>query len=107
MVNDSVLVETIHFRLADGVTDEAFLEASDALQSSVFDRINGFLSREITKEDGARQWTIIVRFRNEQACNEAGSEMMTSESGLELLKMIDPSSMEMTRSKLMKAYIRE
>jgi hypothetical protein len=55
MVNDNILVETIHFRLADGVTDEAFLKASDDLQAHIFDRIDGFLSREITKEEADRQ----------------------------------------------------
>jgi hypothetical protein len=93
MTNDDVLMETIYFRLADGVTDEAFLEASNALQARVFDRIEGFLSREITKGDGTRQWTIIVRFRDVNSCSQASSEMMTSESGAKLLKLIDQSSL--------------
>lgn len=106
MINDNILVETIHFRLADGVTDERFVEASDALQAHVFDRIDGFLSREITKEEADRQWTIIVRFRDAKSCNRAISEMMASESGSKLLKMIDPSSMQMTRSVLIKEYVK-
>jgi len=45
MENDNILVEAIHFRLVDGVTDEAFLEASDALQAHIFDRIDGLAGR--------------------------------------------------------------
>jgi hypothetical protein len=81
MANNDILVETIHFRLPDGVTDEAFLKASDELQNHVFERIDGFLSREVTKEDGTRQWTIIMRFKDAKSCNRASSEMMASESG--------------------------
>jgi hypothetical protein len=106
MENDNILVEAIHFRLVDGVTDEAFLEASDALQAHIFDRIDGFLSREITKEDPDRQWTIIVRFRDAKSCNRASNEMMASESGSKLLKMINPSSMQMTRTVLIKEYVK-
>lgn len=72
----NVIVEWAPFELAEGVSEEALLAASDALQAGFLAKQPGFLRRELLRRCG-RQWVDLVYWRDrtsvEAAMQAAGS----------------------------------
>ena len=63
---DSVVIEWAPFRLADGVSEAALLDASEALQRDFLRHQPGFLGRELLRgPDG--QWADLVMWESRAA----------------------------------------
>jgi hypothetical protein len=65
---DGAVIEWAPFRLADGVTDAALLEASETLQRDFLQHQAGFVRRELLRgADG--QWVDLVYWEDQTAAD--------------------------------------
>ena len=66
--SQEVVVEWAPFRLAEGVSEEALLKASETLQEAFLANQRGFVRRELLRgTDG--QWADLVHWEDEAAAN--------------------------------------
>src|SRR5215813_5951603 len=63
LADEATTIETVTFRLKDGVTLDAFLDVSDRLGQEVVSRIPGFMDRS-TSVDDAGNWLIVIRWQS-------------------------------------------
>lgn len=76
-MTDETVVELAPFRVADGVTREALLSASDQLQAEFLAQQPGFVARELL-EGADGQWTDLVHWRSRADAERVLQAAMTS-----------------------------
>jgi len=82
-----IVIEWAPFRLADGVTDEALLAASETLQRDFLAGQPGFVRRELLRgTDG--QWVDLVHWENEASASAAFNAAMESPNCAEYFKLL-------------------
>ena len=82
-----IVIEWAPFRIAEGVTEEALLAASEALQRDFLASQRGFVHRELLRgADG--QWVDLVHWENEAAANAAFTAAMESPHCAEYFKLL-------------------
>jgi hypothetical protein len=91
------VVEWAPFRLLDGVTEQALLEASETLQRDFLARQRGFVRRELLRgADG--QWVDLVHWEDDAAAQTVFATAMESPVCAEYFKLMvmpegaDPAS---------------
>lgn len=70
-------VELAPFRLADGVTEDELKRASEAVQSAFLEKQEGYLRRELLRQD-ERSWCDLVYWSSPEAAHRAVSIAMES-----------------------------
>lgn len=76
-MHDGTVIEWAPFRLADGVSEAALLEASEALQREFLQHQPGFLRRELLRgTDG--EWVDLVAWKDRQSADAVMDAVRTS-----------------------------
>ena len=86
--SQDLVVEWAPFRLANGVTEDALLSASEVLQRDFLARQPGFVSRELLRGP-AGQWVDLVHWENEAAANAVFAAVGDSPVCHEYFKLMD------------------
>ena len=87
------VVEWAPFRVRPGVTDEALLQASEALQREFLGRQPGFVQRELLR-GAAGQWADVVYWRDQASADRVMEAVATSpvcQAYFHLMEGADPA----------------
>lgn len=91
-----VLVELARYRLREGASETALLEAEEAIQRTVGPSHPGYIDRVLLKgTDGS--YILIMRWENQEAAGSWNSTLFASQPGQKLGSLVDASSMSMER----------
>ena len=95
----SHVIETVTFRVTDGVSEEAFLRAAD--EATAFMRAcPGFLRRRLSRqEDGV--WVEHIEWASVADANAAAAAIGQDERAQAFVRAIDGPSVRLARSELM------
>ena len=93
------VLELVVFKLADGVTQEQFLDSVDAV-SRWISRQPGFLSREPSHDAEGDRWIELVWWETLGDAQAAAELAMTSESCAPMFRLIDMESSLMLHGEL-------
>ncbi len=89
------VVEVTQFRLADGVSDDAFLAHDRRLQTELFPNRPGFLRRTTARRDG--DWVVVTLWSSEDDASSfkraTGSDPLVVEFG----RLVAPGSLQRAR----------
>ena len=89
-------VETVSYKLAAGVANDAFLKASEVMTRWV-SRQSGLQYRSLSqKDDGS--WLDIVYWNTKEDAEKAGESFRQEMIATDFYMMIDPGSVEMAYS---------
>ena len=97
-----MIVELVHFKLAQGVDEVAFLAEAEKVQKEFLEKQPGFKSREIFKGEG--EWVDIVHWENEENANKAAESFESNPECSPFIKMVDPESVKSTHFTQVKSY---
>ncbi|NRB19252.1 MAG: hypothetical protein HRU33_17200 [Rhodobacteraceae bacterium] len=93
------VVEIVTFTLAEGITNEAFLEINKGTEAFVRS-LPGFMHRQLSQgEDG--RWTDYVTWDSMESAKAAAAAFMTDGCTAELMKSIVPDSANMRHENLL------
>jgi hypothetical protein len=96
---DGPVLEVVTFRLAEGVSDAAFLAAAEATAAPLR-RQPGFVARSLTRRaDGG--WTDLVTWTSLSAATAGAEAMMADPAFGPFVALIDPASVEMRHDALL------
>lgn len=93
------VAEIVTFRLAAGVSDDAFLAAARATQGFV-EAAPGFVSRRLSR-GGDGTWTDHVEWASKDQAKAAAEALMADPAALPFLQAIDPDSVAMRHEALL------
>lgn len=83
----SFVIEWAPFRLADGVTEQELMAASETLQREFVARQRGFIRRELLRgPDG--QWADLVHWEDQRAAHDVFAAAMESPVCAEYFKLM-------------------
>lgn len=98
-------IEMVSFKLNNGVSDEAFLSASQKIEGWV-GKQPGFEYRALAKQqDGT--WVDLVFWQNEAAAQAAGEKFMQASEPQEMMACIDKDTVIMQHMPVMAALCME
>ena len=93
------VVEIVTFTLAEGITNEAFLEINKGTEAFVRS-LPGFMHRQLSQgEDG--RWTDYVTWDSMESAKAAAAAFMADGCTAELMKSIVPDSANMRHENLL------
>lgn len=92
------VIETVTFRLTDGVSEEQFLEAAEQATAFMTAR-PGFLRRRLSCEDNGT-WIEHVEWANMENAKAAAAEIGGNKHAQAFLRAIDGPSVKISHSKL-------
>lgn len=93
------VAEIVTFRLAAGISDDAFLVAARATEALV-EALPGFVSRRLSRgEDGT--WTDHVEWASMDQAMAAAEALTADPAALPFLKAIDPGTIAMRHEALL------
>ena len=98
-----IIVEITQFKLATGVSDEAFLKEANNVQDNFLNQQSGYINRELLKDkDG--QWIDIVYWTSMEEAKKASEVVMQDSATQGFMQKIDPSSVKMLHLKQVKTW---
>jgi hypothetical protein len=100
-MGDSPAVEVVQFKLAGGVDEKAFLEASDAMMPEL-GKLSGFITRELLK--GEDEWMDIVHWNSLDEARQAAAKVMSIPACLRFFEMIDQSGLKVSHLEQARSY---
>jgi hypothetical protein len=95
-----VIVETLTFRLADGVGDEAFLTADRRVQTEFAYRQPGLLRRTVARsagDGGGREWIVIDLWASAADADACDARWATDPVAADFMACVDAASVRATR----------
>ena len=94
----TTIVETVSYKLAGGVSRDAFLAANSAM-TDWLSRQKGFQYRSLSqKEDGS--WIDIAYWEDKASCEAAEVSFKKEMPSTDFYMMVDPATLEMDRSEV-------
>lgn len=97
-----MIIELVHFRLAQDVDEASFLAEAEKVQKEFLEKQPGFKSREIFK--GESEWVDIVHWEREEDANKAAENFESNPECSPFIKMVDPESVKSTHLEQVKSY---
>ncbi|MDX1739341.1 MAG: hypothetical protein R3261_13965 [Alphaproteobacteria bacterium] len=92
------VIETVVFKLAENVSEEAFINTTEAV-SIFLKQSPGFISRRLSKsEDGT--WLEHIEWASLEEAKAASKDFMSQQSLMPYMQSIDPESVVMTHQDL-------
>jgi heme-degrading monooxygenase HmoA len=92
-------VETIRFRLREGVADSDFLRRNRGVEDNYMSRRPGFRSRETARgEDG--EWLVVVHWDSGEAAQATMGAFFAAPEAQEFLDAVDKASASSVRYEL-------
>jgi quinol monooxygenase YgiN len=98
----SKVVEIARFKMAEGVKEEDFLKAADAMTDELKVQ-GGFIRRELLRDEEGR-WTDIVHWQSWTDAQQAAGKVMDLPKCLNFFQMLDRNSVDMSHVALVKSY---
>jgi hypothetical protein len=99
--NNQSVIEVVVFKLQQGVSEEAFLQAANALMPDLT-AMPGFIKRELGKDqDGSGQWADMIYWESLEQAHQAAERVMQLPSCKPFLGMIQLEGMTMMHVSLM------
>ena len=96
-------IEIVNFRLADGVTDEAFLAETMSMEREFLGKLHGFLDRDTGKSaDG--DWVVVLHWASPEDAQASMDKFVGNEGTKAFTAMIDMPTFKMTRYELRDHY---
>jgi heme-degrading monooxygenase HmoA len=102
-VNKGLIVELAQFKLADGVDEQSFLRAADAVQEDFLRKQDGYIDRELLKGED-NQWLDILHWSSLEEAQQASEAMLQAPSAAGFMQAIDPTSVKMMHLETVKAW---
>lgn len=93
-----LIIETVSFKLAEGVSDEDFVKTTEAV-GDYLQTCDGFSQRRLSKSADGR-WLEHVEWENLEKAEAASKSFMEQETIMPYMQSIDPESVEMQHQKL-------
>jgi hypothetical protein len=94
-MNHQGVTEVVLFKLQEGISDEAFVRAANALMPDLT-AMPGFIRRELGKDqDGSGQWVDMVYWESLEQAHQASEKIMQLPSCKPFLNMINLEGMTM------------
>ena len=98
-----MVTETSQFKTKQGISEDAFLNASQKAQDEFLSKCEGFISRELLKsEDGT--WMDIVHFKTMEDAQEAMQKFVGHPSTKAFEEAIDPATAQMRHFEVAMKY---
>jgi hypothetical protein len=96
-------IEIVTFRLAAGVTDEAFTAETMSMERDFLGKLQGFLNRDTGKStDG--DWVVVLNWAQPEDAQASMDKFVGNEGTVSFLAMIDMQTFKMTRYELRDHY---
>ncbi len=95
------ILEVVTFKLADGITDEAFLSSSSEMEKAFLCSAQGFVSRTLSK-DKEGNWIDSVQWSNLKDAQGAAEKAMKVEEAAPFMQAIDFNSVQLKHWTIMK-----
>ncbi|MDJ0755746.1 MAG: hypothetical protein QNJ45_19625 [Ardenticatenaceae bacterium] len=86
-------IEIVLFELVDGVAEDDFLAAVDAMQDDL-NQMSGYIDRELSRDKNGR-WVDVLHWASLDEAMAAAEALMSWPSGQKFGSMIDPESIQM------------
>ncbi|MEI6099428.1 MAG: hypothetical protein WCS20_14285 [Alphaproteobacteria bacterium] len=96
-------IEIVNFRLADGVTDEAFIERTMAMERDFLGKLQGFLDRDTGKSTSG-DWVVVLHWAQPEDAQASMDKFVGNPGTKSFTDMIDMSTFKMTRFELRDHY---
>jgi hypothetical protein len=97
------IIEISQFRLAKGVDEQSFLKGANAVQETFLKKQNGFIERELLKDENG-QWVDILHWKTRADAERAAKEAMNNPVAAEFFQKMDPASIKMMHLEQMRMY---
>jgi hypothetical protein len=88
-----MLIEINTFRLADGVSDEAFLAVDERVRTGFLYHQTGLLRATTARGDGG-DWVVILVWWSEEAAEAGAAKVGSDPAYAELGKLLDQSTLQ-------------
>jgi hypothetical protein len=96
-------IEIVTFRLAAGVTEEAFVTETMAMERNFLGKLPGFLDRDTGKsKDG--DWIVVLHWASPEDAQNSMDKFVGNEGTKTFTAMIDMPTFKMTRYELKDHY---
>jgi heme-degrading monooxygenase HmoA len=90
------VIETTIFRLADGVAEEAFLEADERVRTGFLYRQPGLLRATTARGEGG-EWIVVVLWASQADTDAAAAAAGSDAASSDLAALVDGGSRERKR----------
>jgi hypothetical protein len=97
-----MIIELVHFKLADGVEDASFLAEAEKVQKEFLEKQPGFKSREIFKGEG--EWVDIVHWETEENANSAAKNFESNPECSTFIEMVDAASVKSSHLEQVRSF---
>ncbi len=87
------ILEVVVFKLAEGVTDELFLESAQGIEGWLETK-PGFLNRRLSKDENG-MWLDLIEWESMDEAQSAAAEIMSQPAGQAFSANIDGPSVQM------------
>ncbi len=95
------VLEVVTFKLAKGISEEAFLTSSTKMEKSFLCSVKGFVSRTLSK-DAEGNWIDSVQWSNLKDAKAAAEKVMKVEAAGPFMQSIDFNSVKLKHWTIMK-----
>lgn len=96
-------IEIVNFRLADGVTEEEFLQETKSMERDFLGKLHGFRDRDTGKSaDG--DWLVVLHWDAAEDAQSSMEKFVAAEGTKSFTSKIDMSTFKMTRFELKDHY---
>ena len=97
IMSEKVIVEWAPFTLAEGVSEQTLLKASQALHEGFLSKQKGYLKRDLLKKEG-RQWVDVIHWASQEdvsAAMEAVKESPNCHAYFQLMENFEDAEGDM------------
>lgn len=96
-------IEIVNFRLAPGVSDEAFVNETMSMERNFLGKLQGFLDRDTGKStDG--EWVVVLHWASPEDAQASMDKFVGNAGTKTFTDMIDMPTFKMTRYELRDHY---
>ena len=96
-------IEIVNFRLAPGVSDEAFLKETASMERDFLGKLQGFLDRD-TGRSADGEWIVVLHWAAAEDAQASMNKFVAAEGTKTFTAMIDMPTFKMTRYELKDHY---
>ena len=92
MEPNMTIIELVQFKLQPGTSDANFLAAAEEAQTGFLEGFEGFIKRELWKDE-AGQWVDLIYWTTNEAAQNSIQQFVSHPSTQHFMALIQPDSM--------------
>lgn len=96
-------IEIVNFRLAPGVSDEAFVKETMSMERNFLGKLHGFLDRDTGKSSDG-DWVVVLHWASPEDAQASMDKFVGNPGTKTFTDMIDMPTFKMTRYELRDHY---